>query len=107
MAWNESRKHFGFDCCGVWGVSCIEEEGEFPPHLSLKVLMSAQIIRKAGEQEKIKQSLTTCLHGRNPGKLTCQNGHSPHLKYHPQLKTKEDVGGGERGPSEGRKAVHR
>ena len=26
---------------------------------------------------------------------TCQNGQSPHLKYHLQLKRKEDVEGGE------------
>ena len=35
----------------------------------------------------------TCIHERDPGKLnTCQNGHNPHLKYHLELKTEEDVG---------------
>lgn len=35
------------------------------------------------------------MHERDPGKLSNQNGQSPHLKCQPQLKTKEDVEDGE------------
>ena len=35
-----------------------------------------------------------------------QNSQSPHLKYHLQLKTREDVGGNGNGTSKGRKAIY-
>ena len=56
---------------------------------------------------KSNTSLITYIHGRDPGVLTRQNGQNPHLKYHLQLKTKEDIGGsglrlqGEKGNSHG------
>ena len=45
-------------------------------------------------RRKIEQSLITCIHGRDPGKLSnLPKWLKPHLKYYLQLKTKEDVGG--------------
>ena len=46
---------------------------------------------------KIKQSLVTWIHGRNPGKpkKNHSNGNNPHFKYYPQLKIREDVTVGE------------
>ena len=42
-----------------------------------------QIDMRQNKEEKIKQSLITYIHGRNPGKLSnLQNGQSCHLKYH-------------------------
>lgn len=37
--------------------------------------------------------------------MTCQNGLNPHLKYHLQLKTKEDVGGSSLGNLKRRKVI--
>ena len=53
------------DLAMCWG-------SERTPHthtLFLKVLMAGQIIKKAGQQEKIKQSLMACIHGRNSGEI--------------------------------------
>ena len=45
-------------------------------------------------RRKSNKSLITCVHQRDPGELSnSPNGPNPHLKYHLQLKTKEDVGG--------------
>ena len=40
----------------------------------------------------MKQKVITCIPGRDPGKLTHQNGQSPHLTHHLQFKTKEGIG---------------
>ena len=64
-----------------------------------------KIVRSLGfnemdQQEKNKlkfnNTYTPCIHGRDPRKLSNQpKWYMPHLKYQLQLKTKEDVGGGE------------
>ena len=43
-------------------------------------------------RRKSHQSLITHVRGRGPGKLGHRNSWNPHLGYHLQLKTKEDVG---------------
>lgn len=48
------------------------------------------------EEEIFFLSLITYIHRRDPEKrLTHPNGRSPHLKYYPQPKTKDDVEGRE------------
>ena len=47
----------------------VGEVGESPPTLFLKVLMAGPIIKKAGQQGKIKQSLIACVHRRNSGEM--------------------------------------
>ena len=43
--------------------------------------------------KKLNRSLITCIHGRDPGKLSNhQNGQTPLLKYHLQLNIKGDIG---------------
>ena len=44
-------------------------------------------------RRKSHKNVITGTRGRYRGKL--EKGQSPHLKYHPQLKTKEDVEGEE------------
>ena len=52
-----------------------------------------QINRKKNKQ-KFNIMYTFCIHGRYPGKLSNPHKWPNHLKYHLQLKSKEDVGAG-------------